>query len=51
MEKKIWYYEKWVGHDASFPSRQFVKLNKEHEMCNNFLMIFDKMDHSELVGW
>jgi len=25
--KKIWYYEKLVGHHASFPPRQSVKKN------------------------
>ena len=25
MQKKIWYYEKWVGHLASFPPRRSVK--------------------------
>jgi hypothetical protein len=30
MQKKIWYYEKWVGRHASFPPRQSVKC------CINF---------------
>jgi hypothetical protein len=25
MQKKIWYYEKWVGRHASFPPRRSVK--------------------------
>ena len=25
MQKKVWYYEKWVGRHASFPTRQSVK--------------------------
>ena len=25
MQKKVWYYEKWVGHHASFPPIQSVK--------------------------
>ena len=25
MQKKAWYYEKWVGRHASFPPRQSVK--------------------------
>ena len=26
MQKKIWYYEKWVGRHASFPPRRSVKV-------------------------
>ena len=26
--KKVWYYEKWIGHHASFPFRQSVKVQK-----------------------
>ena len=26
MQKKVWYYEKWVGRHASFPSRQYSSL-------------------------
>ena len=29
MQKKVWYYEKWVGRHASFPPRQFVKKNTD----------------------
>ena len=25
MQKKVWYYEKWVGCHASFPPRTFAK--------------------------
>ena len=25
MQKKIWYYEKWLGRHASFPTRRSVK--------------------------
>ena len=25
MQKKVWYYEKWVGRHASFPPRRSVK--------------------------
>ena len=25
IQKKIWYYEKWVGHHASFPPRRSFK--------------------------
>ena len=25
MQKKVWYYEKWVGRHASFPPRRTVK--------------------------
>ena len=25
MQKKVWYYEKWVGLHASFPARRSVK--------------------------
>ena len=25
MQPKVWYYEKWVGRHASFPSRLSVK--------------------------
>ena len=25
MQKKVWYYENWVGRHASFPPRQYVK--------------------------
>ena len=25
MQKKVWYYKKWVGHHASFPPRRSVK--------------------------
>jgi len=25
MQKKVWYYEKWVGRRASFPLRRSVK--------------------------
>ena len=26
MQKKVWYYEKWVGRHASFPPRRSVKI-------------------------
>ena len=29
MQKKVWYYEKWVGRHASFPPRQSVKYIKK----------------------
>ena len=25
MQKKVWYYEKWVGRHAFFPPRRSVK--------------------------
>jgi hypothetical protein len=25
IQKKVWYYEKWVGRHASFPPRRSVK--------------------------
>ena len=25
MQKKVWYYEKWVGRHATFPPRRSVK--------------------------
>ena len=25
MQKKVWYYEKWVGRHASFPPRLSIK--------------------------
>ena len=28
--KKVWYYEKWVGRHASFPPRQSVKRFTKH---------------------
>ena len=26
MQKKVWYYEKWVGRHGSFPPRRSVKI-------------------------
>jgi hypothetical protein len=34
MHKKVWYYEKWVGLQASFPPRRSVKANR------NFHVVF-----------
>ena len=28
MQKKVWYYEKWVGRHASFPPRRSDKKEK-----------------------
>ena len=39
MQKKVWYYEKWVGSHASFPSRRSVKL-KNAKLQKDFFYIF-----------
>ena len=28
MQKKVWYYEKWFGHHASFPPIRSIKVEK-----------------------
>ena len=44
MQKKVWHYEKWVGHHASFPPRQSVKVfflsQEESELKNVLCMLW-----------
>ena len=39
MQKKVWYYEKWVGHHASFPPKRSV-----NSYINSFLFILGELD-------
>ena len=37
--KKVWYYENWVGHHASFPPRRSVKLYMQYWYFTTKLML------------
>ena len=43
MQRKIWYYEKWVGRYASFPPRRSVN-SYWHKEVNFFVTIVLKVD-------
>ena len=33
----VWYYEKWVGHHASFPPRRSVNMIGRHGILDQYL--------------
>jgi hypothetical protein len=35
MQRKIWYYEKWVGRKASFSLRSSVTVKFTHKVMDN----------------
>ena len=40
MQKKVWYYEKWVGRHVSFPRRRSVKyVNFVHSKENRVKLV------------
>ena len=58
QKKKVWYYEKWGGRHAFFPSRQSVKIlqsperyRETHDLVHAVLNMPTDMVGETLVKW
>ena len=45
MQKKVWYYEKWVARHVSFPPRRFVKIGIHVNALPKGMSVFGLLLH------